>query len=146
MTIDRRYNRADEELLAVCARLTLMQAEWQRLYDATSDTGPLTTRADLAWQYYGSMVWPGVDNSDRGDDTPKDDDIPARLRLLRATTRAGQAAKASAILALEEASGYTDSRNDSWEILVSLVRNVAGFDTHNLGEEAASAASLEPMA
>lgn len=147
MNVDRRYNRADTELLTACARPTLMQEAWQRLYDMTSDPQLLMTQADFTWHYYSDRVWPGVGISVFGDEPLRNDEIPAKLRLLRATIREGQAAKATAVLALEEASAYaTDRRRDSLEIMFSLVCEMAGFDTHSLGAQAAGIASPEPTA
>ncbi len=119
----------DAELLALCDRLREMQAEWQRLYDATSDRGPLTTPADLAWKAYSDDVWPGVRVSTWGDRPLHPDDVPGRLRMVCATTAEGKAAKARAILALEEASAYLDCRDDVIDLMLSLMRDVAGIET-----------------
>jgi hypothetical protein len=107
----------DAELLAVCARLHQMQAEWQRLYDATSDAAELTTPADYAWQAYSDHVWPGGVVADA---------LPAQLTTLRATTWAGLQAKAAAILALDNAANYCDGRADHAELSRSLIEDVAG--------------------
>lgn len=126
----------DAALLALCAQLTGMQAEWQRLYDATSDSGPLTTNADHVWRAYSDDVWPGVRISTWSDKPPHPDDVPGRLRTIRATTSEGQVAKARAILAMEEAAGYVDCRDDAIELMHSLVRDVAGIEVHGLGADA----------
>ena len=80
---------ADADLLVLCAQLDTMQAEWQRLYDATSDAGPLTTPADRAWQDYSDNVWPGVRIAIWGNRPPHPNDMPSRLRTIRATTAEG---------------------------------------------------------
>jgi hypothetical protein len=86
----------DVELLALCARLRDMQAEWQRLYDATSDEDELTTPADFAWQNYSDHVWPLV-HSNSFTVPAGVVDYPAQLLTLRATTPEGIQAKATAI-------------------------------------------------
>ena len=48
----RQVTHVDADLFALCAQLEDMRAEWQRLYDATSDADELTTPADHAWQAY----------------------------------------------------------------------------------------------
>ena len=125
------------DLLALCAQLPEMQATWQRLYDATSDSGPLTTAADFAWSDYSNDVWPGVRISTWGDRPLHPDDLPGRLRQLRATTPQGKKAKAKAkaqaILAMEEAGGWCDCRDDSVDLMHSLLRDVAGIKAHGLG-------------
>ncbi len=123
----------DAALLALCTSLTEAQAKWQRLYDATSDSYLLTTSADYAWRAYSDDVWPGVRLATWGDKPPYPDDVPGRLRTLRATTSEGKVAKARAILAMEEAAGYVDSRDDAIEMMHSLVRDVAGIEAHGLG-------------
>ena len=127
----------DADLLALCHRLQDMQAEWQRLYDATSDTDELDTEADFAWKLYSNNVWPAEVLAVWDNREPDPADMPARLRLLRATTAEGMRAKASAILALEESYAYCDCRDDAWELMRSLLQDVAGIETHNLGADAA---------
>ncbi len=127
----------DAALLALCARLTEMQAAWQRLYDATSDEQEITTAADRAWQQYSDDVWPRTALQPRGSNTP---DVPALLMTLKATTREGLAAKAAAILALDAATSYCDLRDDSLELCMSLVRDAAGSAFRPLGAEAAQPA------
>ncbi|MGI4797620.1 MAG: hypothetical protein ACRYG8_26960 [Janthinobacterium lividum] len=127
----------DAELLALCHRLQDMQAEWQRLYDATSDEPRLTTTADHAWDDYTNHVWPGIRiASSIFHKQPHPDDQPGQLLRLPATTPEGQAAKAAAILALDEVAGYCDLRDDSIEMMHSLLRDVAGIETHHLGADA----------
>jgi hypothetical protein len=102
-----------------------MQAEWQRLYDATSDEEELTTPADFAWREYSDVVWPLVHS--KSCSVPLDvEDVPAQLLKLRATTREGLRAKAAAILAMEEACAYCDQRDDCYEFCLSLLRDAAG--------------------
>jgi hypothetical protein len=102
---------ADGELLALCARLAEMQAEWQRLYDRTPDDGP-ETAADHVWQDYSDTVWPGGD-------------LPGQLCMLQATTPAGLQAKGAAILALDDVAAYCDDRPDYAQLADSLVQDVA---------------------
>ncbi|MGI4796951.1 MAG: hypothetical protein ACRYG8_23445 [Janthinobacterium lividum] len=127
---------ADAELLAVCVRLGEMQAEWQQLYDATSDAPELTTPADHAWQGYSDDVWPGVRRAViAGGRKPRDPvDLPARLHDLPATTPEGRAAKAAAILALDEAAAYCDSRDDICQLYMALAHDVAGGAYRPLGD------------
>ena len=123
----------DAALLAVCAQLVAMQAEWQRLYDATSDNDELTTAADFAWQAYNDDVWPGTGFQPRDCDTV---DVPAKLLTLRATTPEGMQAKAAAILAMDDAGDYThDIRDDSFELMLSLIEDVAGLARRPLGAD-----------
>lgn len=127
----------DAELLALCHRLREMQAEWQRLYDATSDEPRLTTAADHAWDDYSNHVWPGIRIASRiFHAQPHPDDQPGRLLRIRAATTEGQAAKAVAILALDDAAGYCDLRDDSIELMHSLLRDVAGIEAHHLNADA----------
>ena len=128
----------DAALLALCARLAEMQAEWQRLYDATSDKEEITTAADRAWQQYSDDVWPRTALQPRGSNTP---DVPALLMTQRATTREGLAAKAAAILALDAAASYCDLWDDSMDLCMSLVRDAAGSAFGPLGAEAAQSAT-----
>ena len=134
----------DADLLALCVRLSEMQAEWQRLYDATSDEPRLTTPADHAWNDYSNMVWPCVMLSVWDDRPLHPDDVPGRLRLLRAKTPEGQTAKATALLALEEAACWgSECRDDAIELMHSLLRDVAGIESHNLGGDAIALAPIE---
>ena len=126
----------DADLLALCAQLADMQAEWQRLYDATSDEPDLVTDADREWSHYSNRVWPGVEISTWNDRPLHPYDVPGRLRFLRATTVAGKAAKAAAIIALDEAAAYTDCRDDYCQLAASLMQDVAGIKSHYLGEDA----------
>jgi len=126
----------DAELLALCVRLGEMQAEWQRLYDATSDAPDLTTPADHAWQDYSHNVWPSVRRAVIfGGSKPRDPaDLPARLHDLPATTPEGREAKAAAILALDDAAGYCDSRDDICQLYMAMARDVAGAAYRPLGD------------
>jgi hypothetical protein len=121
----------DAALLALCSRLAGMQAEWQRLHAATSDDGPWT-EADEAWLRYASTTWPGV-----GPERPEHqgEDVPGQLLLHRAATPEGMAAKASAILALDDAAGYTrDCRDDHCALVPSLLEDVAGAQYRPIGD------------
>ena len=124
----------DAELLALCAQLAEMQAEWQRLWEPTSDEVPSTTEADHAWDRYHRYVWPCTHPSHP---EMTGEDLGARLLTLRATTLEGMQAKAAAILAMEEASGYTwDCRDDSCQLATSLMEDVAGVMCPKLGADA----------
>ena len=113
----------DAELLAVCLRLSRMQAEWQRLYDLTSEEEKLTTPADFAWQAYSDDIWPRGSFC-RDNLTP---DVPALLLTHPATTPEGVRAKAAAILALDHAADYCDLRDDSFQLSLSLITDAAGL-------------------
>lgn len=132
----------DADLLALCHHLQDMQAEWQRLYDATSDQPGLTTSADHLWDKYSDDIWPGiVVSSTVLHEQPHPEDVVGQLIRLRATTAADRIAKAHAILTLEEAVAYCECRDDCIQIMLSLVRDVAGIETHNLGADAARGAA-----
>ena len=132
----------DAALLALCARLTDMQAEWQRLYDATSDEPELTTPADYAWQAYSDDVWPRTALQRRDSATP---DVPGLLLTHSATTLEGLQAKAAALLALDAAASYCDLRDDSYELTLSLLRDAAGAAVQPLGADA-TLLRLAPLA
>ena len=132
----------DAALLALCARLTDMQAEWQRLYDATSEEGPLTTPADHAWQAYSDDVWPRTALQRRDSVTR---DVPGMLLTHPAATLEGLQAKAAALLALDAAASYCDLRDDSYELTLSLLRDAAGAAFRPLGTDATSL-RLVPLA
>ena len=127
----------DAALLALCARLEAMQAEWQRLWALTSDGPAIETDADQAWQDYADNVWPGVTISHWDPERRRPNDLPAKLLTLQATTPEGLQAKAAAILALDDAAGYQfDYRNDAIELWQSLGIDAAGSARRMLGEEA----------
>jgi hypothetical protein len=63
-----------------------MQAEWQRLHDATSDEEDLTTPSDHAWQAYSEDVWPRTALQPKGCTTQ---DVPALLLTHPATALEG---------------------------------------------------------
>ncbi len=119
-----------------------MQAEWQRLYNATSDDDDLTTPADSAWQAFSDDVWPGVRAASRAwrDDHYNPHDLPGQLRHLRATTPEGIAAKAAAILALDDAGAWTDLRDDSYQLNRSLLEDAAGALHTAIGSDAKASA------
>ncbi|MGI4941841.1 MAG: hypothetical protein ACRYHQ_14985 [Janthinobacterium lividum] len=139
--------RADAELLALCCQLAVMQAEWQRLYDATSDAEELATHADHAWQGYSDDVWPGVRLAVFADGRkPRDPaDIPGRLHDLPANTPDGRVAKAAAILALDDAAAYCDSRDDICQLYALMLRDVAGAAHRPLGEGRVGQQSSGPI-
>jgi hypothetical protein len=110
-----------------------MQAEWQRLYDATSGEDELTTAADFAWQDYSDHVWPLV-HSNSFTAPAGGVDYPAQLLTLRATTPEGIQTKAAAIIAMDEAATYCDGRDDSYQLCLSLLRNAATSAYQPLGE------------
>ncbi len=98
----------DADLLALCARLAEMQAEWQRLWEPTSEDwgldAPPVTEADHIWLRYNDHVWPGIHISGQ---TPRHpDDLPAQLLDYRPVTPEGVRAKAAAVLAMEDAACY----------------------------------------
>ena len=127
----------DATLLALCARLGEMQAEWQRLWTLTSDGPAIETEADRIWQDYADNVWPGVNISHWDAERRRPDDLPAKLLTFRATTPEGLQAKAAAILALDDAAGYqSDYRNDAIELWLSLGIDAAGPARRLVGEEA----------
>ena len=135
--MSRRITRSDAALFALCAQLEDMQAEWQRLYDLTSEEDELTTPADHAWQAYSDNTWPGLCLSPWTSKGRNPADLPAQLVDLPATTPAGLQAKAAAVLALDEATGYlSDCRNDSAELWASVVRDAAGNAYRPLGADA----------
>ena len=125
----------DADLLALCARLRGLQAEWQRLCDATSDVpGGDGSPADLIFEFYSNWVWPGACLPDAQRLMPGTD--PVRLLLdLPATTPDGLQAKAAAVLALDDAGGYSGcDRSDHWQFVMTLVRDAAGTAAMPLGE------------
>ena len=130
----RRTTRPDGALFALCAQLEDMRAEWQRLYDATSDEDELTTSADHAWRAYSDDVWPHTALQPKGSTTP---DVPALLLTHPAITLEGLQAKAAAILAINAAADYCDLRDDSLDLLLLLARDVAGLVFRPVGAEAA---------
>ena len=135
----------DAALLALCAQLEEMQAEWQRLYDATSDEADLTTPADFAWQAYSDTVWPGLNFTTWRREGRDPADEPGCLLDLPATTPAGLQAKAAAVLAIDEAASYlTDCRNDSAELWQSVIRDAAGPAHRPLGADAAPLRPVPP--
>ena len=132
----------DADLLALCARLRGLQAEWQRLWDATSDTPEGDgSPADLIFEFYSDWVWPGACLADAQRLMPGTD--PVRLLLdLPATTLAGLQAKAAAVLALDDAGEYSGcDRSDHWQFVMALVRDAAGTAAMPLGEASTPIAS-----
>ena len=118
----------DAELLAACAQLRGLEDEWNRLYAATTDADELITPADHAWQTFSDDVWPGIALSAqrRRGDARDPADLPRRLLELRASTPEGLAAKAAAILALEDAGCWCELRDDSFDFTRSLLKDAAG--------------------
>ena len=124
----------DAALLALCARIDVMRAEWQRLWWLTSNGPALETEADRAWQDYSDTIWPGIGLSDWNRIEPGD--AVGELRTLCATTPEGLKAKARAIMALDNAATYSDCRNDAAQLWQSIVEDAAGHDWPRVGEEA----------
>ena len=128
--LDRTH--PDAALLILCGELRILQKEWQRLWEATpeeGDAGP----ADTAWQVYAEHAWPGTcrANADREHDPVRD------LIAMKATTIEGMRAKAAAIKAVDDASGYSMCcRDDFYELMLSLLKDVAGPVAMSLGEDA----------
>jgi len=122
----------DVALLVLCGELQILQGEWQRLWEATPEDGE-PGPADTVWRDYSETVWPGVSlrEADRGRDPVRD------LIALKATTLEGMRAKAAAIKALDDAGGcLTSIRDDSYELVMSLLQDVAGSAAMPLGEDA----------
>ena len=126
VNLHRAKKSPDADLLTLCATLEKMRAEWQRLYDATSEEDELTTPADFAWRNYSDHVWPLV-HSNSFTAPAGVVDYPAKLLTLRATTPEGIQAKAAAIVAMDEASSYCDGRDDSYALCLSLLRDAASI-------------------
>ena len=131
----------DAALLAVCARLRHLQAEWQRLWFATSDAPDGDgSPADLILGFYSDWVWPGSRLPDAQRLMPGADLVQSLLDL-PATTPDGLQAKAAAVLALDDAGGYSGcDRSDHWRFVMALVRDAAGPAAVPLGE------ALNPIA
>ena len=83
------------------------------------------------------MVWPAIKLASRAfHGQPHPDDVLDRLLRIRATTRRAKP-KEAAILALDDAA-WCYLRDDSIETMHSLLRDVAGIETHNLGADVAT--------
>ena len=129
----------DADLLALCAQLTAMQAEWQRLWTFTTDDwgldDPPVTDADRAWEHYNDHVWPGIHVSGGTPRLP--DDLPGQLLDFHPVTPEGVRAKAAAVLAMEDAACYgADARNDACEMYQSVLVDAAGAARMLMGEDA----------
>lgn len=122
----------DAALLILCGELRILQGEWQRLWNATPEDGA-NSPADAAWHDFSDHVWPGVASRDVNSESD-----PVRgLITMRATTHEGMRAKAAAIKALDDAGGYLMSiRDDSYELMISLLKDVAGSAAMPIGEDA----------
>lgn len=129
---DQIVAHPDAALLILCGDLRTLQEEWQRLWAATPEVGE-PGPADAAWRVYSDHVWPGV--SRQGADSVSD---PVRaLIATKATTLEGMRAKAAAIKALDDAGGYLMSvRDDSYDLMMSLLQDVAGPAVMPMGEDA----------
>lgn len=116
----------DADLLALCTHLRVLQARWQRLWDAASGSPDGDGPADLILDRYTAWVWPAVKLSDVSGLTSAAD--PVRMLLdLPAATPEGLRAKAAAVLALHDVGDYSDrDRADQWQIVAALLRDVAG--------------------
>jgi hypothetical protein len=129
----------DADLLDLCAKLAAMQAEWQRLWNFTSEDwgldGPPTTEADHEWLRYNDEVWPAINISGQSPRHP--DDLPGRLLDFHPVTPEGIRAKAAAVLAMDDAGCYgADLRNDSYELYHSALVDAAGPARCLMGEDA----------
>ena len=89
--------------------------------------------ADMAWRDYSENVWPGGCRLDAG----REHDPVLSLITMQAVTLEGMRAKAAAIKAMDDAGGYlTSIRDDSYELMISLLQDVAGPAAMLLGEDA----------
>ena len=126
---------ADAELLDVCAKLRERQAEWQRLWAAVSEDSDGKSPEDRALDDYSERVWPGTRVR-----KVHDEDLPAQLLNLCATTPEGRAAKAAAIVAMEDVYDYLDieicGRDDDSDLQMSALRDCAGGARIPVGEDA----------
>ena len=129
---DQLVAHPDAALLVLCGDLRTLQEEWQRLWAATPEVGE-PGPADAAWRDYSDHVWPGV--SRQGVDCAGD---PVRALIAsKATTLEGMRAKAAAIKALDDAGGYLMGiRDDFYELMASLLQDVAGPAAMPIGEDA----------
>ena len=125
----------DAELLAVCAQLRIMEAEWQRLW-------LYGTQEEL--MAYSSNVWPCTGFLRPFDDPDPPSDLPGQLLKLEASTAEGVQAKAACIAAMEDVYTYTDSRNDAYELSHNLLVEAAGPRRRLMADEAAPAGSGKP--
>ena len=118
----------DAELLALCAQLRAMAAEHERLRALTSDAPEDVTPADHAWSDFRDHVWPGyaLTRNERWRTKQNRPDVPGRLLELRATTVEGLAAKAAAVLAMDNLPGL-DLRDDSYELNRSVIEDAASL-------------------
>ena len=126
----------DADLLALCVSLKEMEAEWWCLYEAAL-SDELHTVADQAWRDYSNRIWPGIRLAAWNDQALHPDDLPGRLRLFHAMSAEGEAAKATAILAMEKVAPYCGYRDDACLLAFTLLRDVAGIEAHKLGADAA---------
>lgn len=137
MARDLAAIHADAPLLALCAKLREMQAEWQRRWAATPDAGG-DTPEDRALKEYHDWTWPGVrvSASERGER-----DLVRQLLTHRATTPEGRQAKAAVVLATEDAALYCDGdgRDDSLCLVLDVLREAAGDARSPLGDAALAA-------
>lgn len=129
----------DAALLILCGELRTLQEEWQRLWAATPETGE-PGPADKAWRDYSDHVWPGVCGAQLECD-------PVRsLTAMHATTLEGMRAKAAAIKAMDDAGGYLmNIRDDTYELMMSLLQDVAGSLAMPVGESAQQEVAYAPV-
>ena len=124
----------DADLLALCAQLRVLQVRWQRLWDAALGSPDGDGPADLLLDRYTAWVWPGTELADVAGLASAADSV-RMLLVLPATTPEGLQAKAAAVLALHDASDYSESnRDDHWQIVAALLREVAGTAAMPLGK------------
>ena len=134
----------DVDLLALCARLAAMQAEWHRLWHFTGEDwgldDPPLTPADNEWLAYNDHVWLGISlasGAGIGAYTRHPDDLLGQLQDLHPTTLEGLRAKAAAILAADDAGCYGADICDDWHDLTqSILRDVTGAQRCLMGEDA----------
>jgi len=133
-------DHSDAALLILCNKLRGLREEWQRLWEATPENGA-DGPADMAWRDYSKSVWPGGCRLDAN----LEQDLVRGLIAMRATTLEGMRAKAAAIKALDDAGGYLMSvRDDSYELMMSLLQDVAGPAAMPIGEDAEMEVAYAP--
>jgi hypothetical protein len=127
----------DAALLDLCRLLGEQQKEWQRLWTACEEDGS-APEADERIKAYEDQTWPGIRSG--SSITPySPDDLPQKLITARPTTPEGLEAMALAVLALEAAGAWADIRDDHCQILLAVVRAVAGVERMPIGDGSAPA-------
>ena len=130
----RRRPDPDRDLLAVCGELRRMQARWQKLWDACPEEGDGKSPADKALDRYTKEVWPATRPKHGGKD------LPSLLIAMKAQTPRGRAAKAAAIVAMDDVYHYTPieicGRDDELQMARSALIDCAGDARILVGREA----------